>query len=50
MLLDAKMIPNQTDNEWTGPEVFMERTRVRTGTEGIVHGSDSVEQKPLHCR
>ena len=44
------MIPNQTDNEWTGPEVFMERTRVRTGTEGIVHGSDSVEQKPLHCR
>lgn len=50
MQIDANMISNQTNNKRTEPEVLTDRTRVRSGTEGNFHGSDSVEQQVLRGR
>lgn len=50
MQIDANMISNQANNKCTEPEVLTDRTRVRSGTEGNLHGSDSVEQQVLRGR
>ena len=45
MQIDAKMTSNQTDNELMEQEVLMEHTNIRTGTDGIVQGSDNQSKK-----
>ena len=47
MQIDAKMIFDQTDNKPTELKVLLEHAQVQTGTKGIVHHSDGVEQQAL---
>ena len=47
MQIDAKMTSNQTDNELMEQEVLMEHTNIRTGTDGIVQGSDNQSKKSI---